>query len=457
MSRCCPSWPRTTIDDVPGAGQGVGRRRRARHAGGPRGPGELPGRAGVGPARGAARVRRRHRVLRAAAGRGPARRGAGPGRRPRDGLGADRARLLGAAPLPEGDRGDAVPGGGPRLRGDCSPPRRRSPPRSATWAPAPPSSWSPATARSSSWSSTPGCRSSTRSPSACTASTWSRCSSTSPGRGAAAGAAARGRARDRGPAVRGGPGRTATARPAARCGRCRSRAWTCGSRRPPGRPPPGSRLDSGVEAGSEVSPHYDPMLAKLIAWAPGPAERPRGAGQRPGPGPDPRPGDQPDLLARVLRDPAFPAAGPDTSLLDGYDLAALVPGEQACRLSAVAAALAGAAANRAAARVAAGLPGGWRNVVSQPQRRLVRRPARPGRGRLPVAARTHHRGPRGGRHRPGRDDPGRDDPGGAVSPGRPRVVGAGPDHVTLEVDGVRYRFDVAGPTTSSGWTPPSAA
>ena len=36
------------------------------------------------------------------------------------------------------------------------------------------------------------------------------------------------------------------------------------------RPPsgPGLRLDSGVEQGHEVSIYYDPMLAKLIAWAP---------------------------------------------------------------------------------------------------------------------------------------------------------------------------------------------
>ncbi len=36
------------------------------------------------------------------------------------------------------------------------------------------------------------------------------------------------------------------------------------------RPPsgPGLRLDSGVDAGQEVSIYYDPMLAKLIAWAP---------------------------------------------------------------------------------------------------------------------------------------------------------------------------------------------
>ena len=29
---------------------------------------------------------------------------------------------------------------------------------------------------------------------------------------------------------------------------------------------PGVRVDSGVEAGSEVTPMYDPMVAKLIVW-----------------------------------------------------------------------------------------------------------------------------------------------------------------------------------------------
>ena len=33
-----------------------------------------------------------------------------------------------------------------------------------------------------------------------------------------------------------------------------------------GAPSPHLRLDSGVEAGDEVTPHYDPMLAKLIVW-----------------------------------------------------------------------------------------------------------------------------------------------------------------------------------------------
>jgi acetyl/propionyl-CoA carboxylase alpha subunit len=36
------------------------------------------------------------------------------------------------------------------------------------------------------------------------------------------------------------------------------------------RPPsgPGIRLDSGIQQGSTVSYHFDPMLAKLIVWAP---------------------------------------------------------------------------------------------------------------------------------------------------------------------------------------------
>jgi len=31
---------------------------------------------------------------------------------------------------------------------------------------------------------------------------------------------------------------------------------------------PGVRWDGGIEAGSEIGLHYDPMLAKLIVWAP---------------------------------------------------------------------------------------------------------------------------------------------------------------------------------------------
>ena len=216
---------------------------------------------------------------------------------------------------------------------------------------------------------------------------------------------------------------------------------------PANRAGPVLRLDSGVEAGSEVSPHYDPMLAKLIAWAParqtaarllaGALDRARIHG----------PATNRGLLVSVLRDPAFLAGQADTSLLDGYDLAGLVPGEQACRLSAVAAALARAAANRSAARAAAGLPSGWRNVVSQPQRAAFDGP----RGRIEVAYRWHRdritaAAPADAApHSPASPAVTAPDaaPVHAAGPDGPDVVGAAPDHAVLEVSSVRYRFDVA--------------
>ena len=188
----------------------------------------------------------------------------------------------------------------------------------------------------------------------------------------------------------------------------------------------GLRLDAGVEAGSEVSPHYDPMLAKLIAWAPGrPAaarllatalDRARIHG----------PATNRALLASVLRHPAFLAGQADTSLLEGYDLAGLAPPEEVVRLSATAAALAGAAANRAAARAAAGLPAAWRNLVSQPQRAAYDGP----RGRVEVGYVWRREGLAA-------------EPGDAAAAAvAPAVVAVAPDHALLESAGVRYRFDV---------------
>ena len=217
---------------------------------------------------------------------------------------------------------------------------------------------------------------------------------------------------------------------------------------PPGRAASGIRLDSGVEAGSEVSPYYDAMLAKLIAWAPA---RPTAAAMLANTLDRARihgPATNRDLLARVLRDPAFTGGRADTSLLDGYDLAGLVPGEQACWLSAVAAALAGAAENRAAARVAAGLPSGWRNVVSQPQRTAFDGP----RGRVEVGYLWRRDGivviPQDSAAGPDAAHPAGtagSDPaaGSAAGPGDLLVAGAEPGHAVLEVAGVRYRFDVA--------------
>ena len=149
---------------------------------------------------------------------------------------------------------------------------------------------------------------------------------------------------------------------------------------------PGShllRLDSGVKPGTVVSAHYDAMLAKVIAWAPSrPAAIRRLATGLAG-ATIAGPATNRDLLVSVLRDARFTDYGADTSLLDDYDYAGLVPDEQACLLAAAAAAAAIATANRTQARVAAAVPGGWRNVPSQPQRTSFLGP----RGRIDVGYR----------------------------------------------------------------------
>jgi len=128
--------------------------------------------------------------------------------------------------------------------------------------------------------------------------------------------------------------------------------------------PRGVRLDAGVEDGAVVGVHYDPMLAKVIAWAPSRAEacavlartlaRARIHGLR----------TNRDLLVRVLGHPAFAVGDTDTGFLDrhGLDvLSAPLVGLADERLAAVAAALAGAAWRRASAAVLSDLPSGWRN------------------------------------------------------------------------------------------------
>ncbi len=190
-----------------------------------------------------------------------------------------------------------------------------------------------------------------------------------------------------------------------------------------GRAWPLLRLDCGVEPGYEIPAHYDAMLAKVIAWAP---DRDRAvrrlsaalAGARIAGPPTNR-----DLLISVLANPVFLAGRADTSMLDGYDLAALGPSDLACEASALAAAVALAAANRRAARVNASVPGGFRNVYSQPQRTAFAGP----RGPLEV----RYRWTRTGGITPA--------PAETTGPAL-AVAGFTPDLVTLEVGGVRYRF-----------------
>jgi propionyl-CoA carboxylase alpha chain len=129
----------------------------------------------------------------------------------------------------------------------------------------------------------------------------------------------------------------------------------------------GVRLDSGIADGSTVSIHYDPMLAKVISYAPtrrasamvlaDALARARVHGLR----------TNRDLLVNVLRHPAFLAGATDTAFFDTHGLAELsapLSDDETVRLSAIAAALADAAFNQATARVLGTLPSGWRNLAS---------------------------------------------------------------------------------------------
>ena len=132
----------------------------------------------------------------------------------------------------------------------------------------------------------------------------------------------------------------------------------------------GLRLDSGIVGGSEVSTFYDPMLAKVISWAP---ERRSAARRLAAALHDTRLHGlttNRELLVNVLRHEDFLAGDTDTDFLSRHGVAGLAAGadESAVRASALAAALATASARVSTAKVQRGIPAGWRNLRSQPQR-----------------------------------------------------------------------------------------
>ena len=129
----------------------------------------------------------------------------------------------------------------------------------------------------------------------------------------------------------------------------------------------GIRLDSGIVAGSVVSIHYDPMLAKVISYAPTRRQsamvladaltRSRVHGVR----------TNRDLLVNVLRHQAFLDGATDTAFFTTHglaELAAPLVDADDIRLSAIAAALADAVHNRSTATVFGSIPSGWRNLAS---------------------------------------------------------------------------------------------
>ncbi|QKT08276.1 acetyl/propionyl-CoA carboxylase subunit alpha [Gordonia sp. X0973] len=127
------------------------------------------------------------------------------------------------------------------------------------------------------------------------------------------------------------------------------------------------RVDTGIADGSEISTYYDPMIAKVISWAP---TRRRAAAVLASALADATlhgPVTNRDMLVNTLRSSQFLSGDTDTGFIDevGLDvLSAPLASEADVRLAAVAAALAEASANRANARVLASIPSGFRNIPS---------------------------------------------------------------------------------------------
>jgi acetyl-CoA carboxylase biotin carboxylase subunit len=135
---------------------------------------------------------------------------------------------------------------------------------------------------------------------------------------------------------------------------------------------PGLRVDSGVTSGCDVSPFYDPLLAKVIAHAPTRQEaaarlclalrRAEIHGLR----------TNRELLVRLLEHPEFLAGKTDTHFLQRHPAAQLaepLADGRARRSHAAVAALALQAKHRAEAPVLRRVPSGWRNNPSQYQKR----------------------------------------------------------------------------------------
>ena len=189
---------------------------------------------------------------------------------------------------------------------------------------------------------------------------------------------------------------------------------------------PGIRIDAGVADGSAVSPHYDSLLAKVIAHAPTRAQAiSRLVGALSGARLHGVATNR-DLLLGLLRHPDFVEGRTDTHFLErvpALELSNPLPLE-ARRLHAAAAALALAAERRRTAPILGSLPSGWRNNPSQLQEAAFEDPG----GRIDVAYAWRADGlvVRVGPH----------------DFVRPRVSVLRPDIVDLEADGVRRRYEV---------------
>ena len=188
----------------------------------------------------------------------------------------------------------------------------------------------------------------------------------------------------------------------------------------------GLRLDSGVSDHSHISTDYDPLLAKIIAWAPDRATATRRLATALNHAQLHGITTNRDLLVRALRHHAFQHATATTDFLQPAppELTDPLCSPRHEPLTALAAALADSAHQHASQPTSwAALPTGWRNLPSQPQHRAYQGPH----GRLDV---TYH-------PTPGPTGPAPDHP--EVQLAEP----ATPDRVVLEIDHVLLPFAIA--------------
>ncbi|MFI7447531.1 biotin carboxylase N-terminal domain-containing protein [Nonomuraea sp. NPDC049714] len=196
------------------------------------------------------------------------------------------------------------------------------------------------------------------------------------------------------------------------------------------------RVDSGVESGSVVSSHYDPMLAKIIGYGAGRGEavrkvvsalrRARIHGLT----------TNRDLLLDILKNRDFEAGDTHTGFLDQHAFAGDGPPDE---LAVLAAALATAAANRDRAPVLGSLPAGWRNVRSQArvarfeEAEVVYDPPPAGVRVIETVRAT-----------PANDSAPYKEEESTTAPHKPDSSAVGPYRVVLERGGVRHAFEVSG-------------
>ncbi|MFH8789886.1 biotin carboxylase N-terminal domain-containing protein [Streptomyces roseoverticillatus] len=173
------------------------------------------------------------------------------------------------------------------------------------------------------------------------------------------------------------------------------------------------RVDTGFGPGDTVTSHYDPLLAKVIAWAPTRPEAVRLLARTLERARIHGPVTNRDLLVRSLRHEEFAGARMDTAFYDRHLAELTAPRSENVATAALAAAIADA---QGRSRF-----GGWRSLPSQPQEKRYR--SEPDGEECTVRYRLTRNG--------------------LEAEGGVRLLEASRDHVVLEAGGLRTRYDVS--------------